>query len=423
MLSDQVLDKVIERVTNRIEQANTYVLEQIGKKIKEIGSLSATNALQLESILKYGGDYEKIAQKLAEITNLNVQDIYKIFEEVAKSDYKFAGKFYKYRNRKYIPYEFNYALQNEVQAMANITANTYLNISKTLAFAQKTPSGIVYTDLAKTYQETIDKAITSIYQGKATFQEEMYKTIKELSNSGIRTIDYDSGRSYRLDSAVKSAMRGGLSNLHNGIQEIIAKDIDADGVEISVHEYPAVDHEEAQGKQFSLEEYKKLQETGIATTYDKIEIDMHLELKDGSSTLSFRPIRAYNCQHFEFYIVLGVSKPEYSNKQLQEIRNRNDKGFDYGDKHYTMYEGTQLQRQIELAVRKQKDTQIMAKASYNSAKPEEKDRFKELIEESQEKITMLTDRYKELSDISGLPTKMERMRVPSYKRINVKKLQ
>ena len=54
----------------------------------------------------------------------------------------------------------------------------------------------------------------------------------------------------------------------------------------------------------------------------------------------------------------------------------------------------------------------MAKASGN----------KELVQESQQKITQLTRKYKQLSDISGLPTKMERMRVSGYKRTNIAKM-
>ena len=54
----------------------------------------------------------------------------------------------------------------------------------------------------------------------------------------------------------------------------------------------------------------------------------------------------------------------------------------------------------------------MAKASGN----------KELIEKSQKKITELTHKYKELSDVSGLPTKMERMRVSGYKRTSIAKM-
>ena len=54
----------------------------------------------------------------------------------------------------------------------------------------------------------------------------------------------------------------------------------------------------------------------------------------------------------------------------------------------------------------------MAKASGN----------KELVQESQQKITQLTHKYKELSVVSGLPTKMERMRVSGYHRVNVAKM-
>ena len=68
-----------------------------------------------------------------------------------------------------------------------------------------------------------------------------------------------------------------------------------------------------------------------------------------------------------------------------------------------------MQRKIETEIRKAKDTQIIGKASGN----------KEIVEESQLKITELTQKYKEISQISGLPTKLERARVSGYKRINV----
>ena len=110
--------------------------------------------------------------------------------------------------------------------------------------------------------------------------------------------------------------------------------------------------------------------------------------------------------------MLGVSKPEYSEEELQKLIDDNNKGFELDGVHYTNYEGTQLQRKLETEIRKQKDIQIMAKASGN----------KELVQESQSRITQLTHKYKELSDVSGLPTKMERMRVSQYKRVNVNKL-
>lgn len=401
MIDERLIDKLVERLTNRIEETNTYTLKKIGESIKKIGALSPSKAQQLAQILKYGGNYDKIVEKLAKITDLNVADIYEIFEEVAKSDYSFAKQFYDYKGVKYIPYEENIALQNQVKALARITANEYVNFSNTLAFTKRVNGRVVYTDLARTYQETIDKAVLSIAQGKSTFDEQMYSTIKELASSGLKTVDYANGRSVRLDSSVRQHLKSALRNLHNETQAIFGEEFGSDGVEISVHLNPAPDHAEVQGRQFSKEEFAKFQNDQYAVDYTgKSFAPEH----DGHDR---RSISEYNCYHYTFDIVLGVSKPNYNEEKLKQINNDNNKGFELDGEHYTNYEGTQLQRKLETEIRKQKDIQIMAKASGN----------KELVQESQQKITQLTHKYKELSNISGLPTKMERMRVSGYKRV------
>ena len=406
MIDERLIDKLVERLVNRIEEGNTYTLQKIGESIKLIGSLTPSKAQQLEQILKYGGNFDKIVNKLADITELNVKDIYKIFEEVAKKDYQFAKQFYDYKGVKYIPYEQNTALQQQVKALARITANEYVNFSNTLAFTKRVNGKVVYTDLARTYQDVIDKAVLSVAQGKSTFNEQMYSTIKELASSGLKRVDYASGRSVRLDSSVRQHLKGALRNLHNETQAVFGEEFGSDGVEISVHINPAPDHAEVQGRQFSKEEFNKFQNDQDAVDYTGKLFTKEHNGKDR------RSISEHNCYHYTFDIVLGVSKPNYSNEQLKQINEDNNKGFELDGVHYTNYEGTQLQRKLETEIRKQKDIQITAKASGN----------KQLVEESQSAITQLTLKYKQLSDVSGLPTKLERMRVPQYKRVNVNKL-
>lgn len=418
MLSDEILEKVIERLTNRIEQGNTYVLEQIGKSIKKIGTLSPSKAQQLVQVLKYGGDYDKITKKLAEITKLNVKDIKEIFEEVAKSDYQFAKQFYEYRNKKFIPYEQNKALKTQVEALANATAKEYANLSRTLAFTRQVNGKVVATPLSKMYNEVLDKAILSVAQGKTTFQEEMYSTIKELASSGLKTIDYDTGRTMRLDSAVRMQMRGALRNLHNETQQIIGKEFDANGVEISVHLNPAPDHALVQGRQFSTNKYDKNGKLIKKGEFEKFQNDEDAKSYDGilfpaiseETGRDRRAISQYNCYHYTFAIILGVNKPEYSNEQLQKIIDDNEKGFEYEGKHYTNYEGTQLQRALETEIRKAKDEQIAARAA---GIPED-------ISNAQKRITMLTNKYRQLVKASGLPSQLDRARVSGYRRTKVK---
>ena len=81
------------------------------------------------------------------------------------------------------------------------------------------------------------------------------KTLKQLGQSGIRTVDYASGYSQRLDSAVRANMQEALTNLTNTLQKQFGEEYGADGIEISVHAAPAIDHQDVQGRQFSKEEY------------------------------------------------------------------------------------------------------------------------------------------------------------------------
>ena len=413
MLNEQVIDKVIERLVNRIEEGNTYVLKKIGESIKKVGTLTPTSSQQLYQLIRYGGDYDKIVKRLAEITKLNVKEIYEIFDEVAKAENVYFEKFYKYRNKQFIPYEYNTALQNQVRAIANLTVNNYMNISRTMAFARRLPNGIMYTDLSKTYQDVLDKAILSVSQGKSTFQSEMYSTIKELASSGIKTVDYASGRSIRLDSALRMNIKSGLRDMRYETQKIYGEEFGYDGWEVSVHPAPAPDHAEVQGRQFSIEEYDKLQRIGVAKDYKGKEVNMHLDLKSAeASRISFRPIRQYNCNHYEFPIILGVSEPEYNDKELKNIIKENNKKIEFDGKEYTKYECTQLQRKLELEIRKAKDEQIMGRASG----------INENVENAQNRITQLTNKYKDLLKVSGLPSKLDRARVPGYKRVAKSKL-
>ena len=398
MLSQEVEERLAERLVNRIEEANSSILKKIGEAIKQISTLSPSQAYQVSQILKYGGSYEEIAKELAKVSGKNVQDIYKIFDEVAKSNKQFAKEFYKYRGIDYIPYSKDIGLQNQVRSIASITAGTYMNIANTSAV------GLVlggdFVPLQQAYYDTIDKAILSVIQGKEDFYSSMRNTLKELGGNGL--VEYRSGYKRRLDSSVRQNILDGIRQLNNETSIRFGQEYDADGIEISVHSNPAPDHEDIQGRQFSNEEYEKLENGDIAK-------DVKGNIYDGADK---RHIGELNCYHKIFSIVLGVNKPEYTDEQLDKIKEDNENGFEFEGKHYTNYEGEQLQRKLELQARKNKDIQILAKASGDM----------ELVEESQRKITILSHKYNDLCKASGLKPKKQRMSVSGYARTKVESI-
>lgn len=406
-ITQEQIDLLVEKLTSRIDKANEVFLKEMGNKIDEIGKLRPTEAHKLVQMLKYGEDYDKIVKQLDKYTELNLKDIDKMFSEYAKKDQEFYKQFYKYRDIPYEKYENNETIKTQTEALGNMFKNELYNYTRpnVLGYTIKDNNNrLIFSGLKQIYNELLETALMNVGQGKDTFDSAMSSILKDIGHSGLKTIEYQSGRSIRLDSAVRMHLKDSLAQLHNENQKIYGREFNADGYEISVHLFPAIDHAPVQGKQFSIAEYDRLDSGLDAKDYKGDVYTLDHDAKNG-----YRPIGTMNCYHYIFPIVLGVSQPEYNDEQLKQILEDNEKGFKIDGKHYTLYEGTQLQRALERKVREQKDIQILAKASNNT----------ELIADSQSKITQLTNKYKELSQISGLPVKMERMKVSGYKRIKV----
>lgn len=403
MINESQIEFLTERLVERINKTNIFFYKKIGSALRQIKELTPSQAHQLVQILKYGGNYEEIVRQIAKYTDLNIQDIDNIFNSYAKRSQLFYEKFYQYRNIPFVPFVENTALKMQTRALANIVKNEMYNYTRAnlLGF---TING-EFMNLKDTYNYVLDEALLNVSQGKETFESSMRRILKDIGGSGLKTVDYKSGRQVRLDSTVRMHLKSELRELHNELQKIYGEEFGADGVEISVHENPADDHENVQGRQFSNEEFDKLQNGGVAIDYKGKAYSLD---HDGNG--SHRPISQLNCYHYIFSIVLGVSKPTYTDEELQKKIDDNNKGFELDGKHYSLYEGSQLQRQLERAIREQKDIQILAKSSDDM----------ELVGTAQSNITKLTQKYKELSQISGLPTKMKRLAVSGYRRTKTK---
>ncbi len=386
MLSEDAIERLSERLANRAEKLNSYLLIKLAEQINTIGNLNPTQAREILQSVKYGNDIREIAQKVSEMTNKNVSEIFEIFEEVIKHDQIFYKPFYEYRNLDFIPYAENKLLQEQVKAIAKVTAGEYGNMSQTTAFMRKDKDGNKYfTDVSKIYQEVTDEAITSVTQGRETYRTAMRRVMNQLADSGLRTVDYASGYSRRLDSSVKMNIMQGIRQLNIETSLEFGKQFGADGVEIKHHKNPAPDHSsnekdgwyDIDGQQFSNEEYERI-----------------------NSYLN-RPVGTLNCYHMVYPIILGISKPAHTEDELEADKKSNLEGFTLDGKHYTLYEGKQLQNRLELEIRRSKDKLEMFKINNDD----------EMIREQKERLQHLTAKYKELSDVSGLPTRVERLKI------------
>ena len=406
MLSEDALNKLIQPIIDRQEAISNFVIEVIAQRVKEIGHLLPSDVYRLERLLKTGNDVRKINAEIARLTGLNEREIKKLIKDIAEDAYADAKPYYDYRNKSYVPFERNEELQRVVTAVAKQTADTYINLSKAQAFMirdLKNPKRLIPTSIARTYQSVIDEAVQASQSGTIDYNTAMRRTLHQLADSGIRYVVYEpeSGKKYtqRLDTAVRRNLLDGIRAINQGVQDEVGKQFGADGKEITVHMNSAPDHEPIQGHQFTDEEFEKLQ------TEQAFE-----DLNGNKFAPIERAIGTLNCRHFTYSIICGVTKPNYTQTELDKMIEKNQKGYVSLDgRHLTLYECTQYQRELETKIRRAKENQMAFKAAGNITE----------AQKYQIMINKYTRQYKMFSKACGLNAQTARATVSGYRKISV----
>lgn len=385
LLSETYLNSLPDPIAKNMEALNQYVVERICKRIQKIGTITPSDAHRLKSAIEYAGaDLQAIQKELERITGLNAKALEAMFEDVAAENVDFANTYYKARGMEMLKdYTENAALRSFVEAAKKTAAGGVTNLSNTtmIGFRVKTKSGSVIVPLREFYIQVIDKAITFVQTGTVDYYTAMRSTIKELARSGVRQYKgykatFPTGYSRRIDSQVRLNLLEGVRQLNMQMLEQTGKEFGADGVEISAHALCAPDHQHIQGRQYSLAEFERINQS----------LD--------------RPIGKLNCHHFTTPIILGVSKPVYSATELREINKRSNANVEYKGKKYTRYEASQRQRQLETAIRYAKDERDACVAAGDKLG----------ATQARKKSAALTAEYKRFSDAAGLTKRMERTR-------------
>ena len=376
LLNESWIEGLPDNIVENLESLNNYIVQRICERIRKIGEIGATDAHRLRTAIEYAGaDLEAIEKEVARIMGMNQREVERLFEEVAEENIEFSNTYYKARDMDTLHgYKSRSALSSFVDAAKRQALDGTANISNTYMLGFKRGTQII--PLREYYISAIDRAITYAQTGVVNYQSAIRSTVKEMARSGLRRLTWESGYSRRLDSSARMNILEGIRRLNGEMMEETGREFGADGVEISAHGLCAPDHRDIQGKQYSKEEFERL--------------NRRLE----------RPIGTLNCHHFVTPIVLGVSKPVYSRKELAEINRRSSERVEYKGQKMSRYEASQKQRKMETAIRYAKDERDAMVAAGDKLG----------ATQARKKSAALSAEYKRFCEQVGLTPRPERTR-------------
>ena len=377
------LEQQADLLFNNVAGWEQNVLTRIGKRIKKYGKLSLADVKSINNIAVVKQDMDAITKELARVTGYNISQIEQMYGELLEEQHLANQPLYDYRGKKFVPFAENRELQAIARAYAKSTGETMINLAKTKALCVLNHNGDTI-GLQRFYTDVLDKAVMQVTTGATDFHTAMRQTIIDLGGSGIR-VEYGSGIMRRLDTVVRQNLLWGAKQASIEYNEMIGDELGCDGIEVDWHSNPRPSHEFMQGKQFVLGESRTINGKRFESADEAL-----LRLQD------------YGCLPFKTPIICGVSEPRHSPDELRRRNEQNAKTFEIDGKMVTGYEATQMQRRLETAVRKEKTTRELARASGDKA----------LVKQCNARIKAFQEKYSKITEITKIPEDKKRMSIP-----------
>ena len=393
MLTPDELNILPKQVSDIYAKLEEFVIKQIAEQLRIAGTMNQKTINQIKALQDLGFDRKRIDREIQKASQLSGDELDNIYADAIRRTQEFTDKMISKSDLIPPVPDRTFEIISSAIALEQQTKQEFRNFTRSMGFAQDIGGKTVFKPIAKFYQDTLDFAQMQVQSGVLGYNEAVKNAVDTMVKSGLRTVDYKTGYTSKIEVAARRAVLTGLSQYTAKETEMRMKDLDTDLVEVSAHQG-------ARDKGTGFENHKKWQGK-VYSFYGNHPKYPSLRRETGYGDI--QGLKGANCRHDFFPFIDGVSERIYTDEQLANI---DPPPFEYEGKTYTAYEATQKQRQLETAMRNEK----LKMVGYDAAglKPE--------FTASSVKLRRLRKYYNDFSEKAGLKTQDERFRVTGYDR-------
>ncbi|NLS84155.1 MAG: hypothetical protein GXZ14_00875 [Ruminococcaceae bacterium] len=352
-MKPELYERLPERAAKLARELEEYLLTDIARRIKKEGRVPSTAWKETQNLLSKGMTEEQLYRRLAKLLkqlSREVEEIYRTSYENAVDDMGYA---YEALGIESV-FDNAEGMDRLVRAVMRQTAGTFENITRSTGFMIRGADGkAAFVSTQKAYVWALDTAATRIKDGGVPPEKAIHDAVKQLADSGLKTVDFQSGRSIELESAVRTAIVTGMHQISGQICAQQCEELDTDLVEVSAHSGARdkgdglENHRDWQGGIYSI--------SGTSTKYASLLTETGYDAKAKKGDV--RGLKGANCRHDFSPFLDGISIPQWTAEKLAEL----DKDVIWQGMTFTAYEAQQKMRDMERQIRKvQRDLMVFA---------------------------------------------------------------
>ena len=332
-MNQEYKEKLSRQIAKNFADLEMRVMEDIVRRIRKTKKITSTADWQINRLQILGNSSEDIEKMLKDTLDASYPEMFELYDQVIDWEYVRNKDVYEQINAQFIPFEENEELQQLTDALIQQTDDDLRNITQSLGFYLDYGNGkLVLTPLAEVYQSYLDAACMDIVSGAFDYNNVLRRTVSQMTNSGLRQIDYASGKGNRVDVAARRAVMTGITQLAGKISDMNAERLGTEYFEIAWHAGARPTHAVWQGRVWSKEQLVTVCGLGTVTG-----------------------LEGANCYHERYPFIPGISERNWTDEWLEKKDREENTPKEYNGKEYTLYEAKQRQRQMETTMRAQRE--------------------------------------------------------------------
>lgn len=325
-------EKLSRSIESKYSELEERIMQDIIRRIQKTGKITSTADWQINRLRILGHSSEDIEKMLKEALDASYPEMFELYDKVIDWEYVRNKDIYEQVNAEFIPFEENEELQQITDALIRQSSADLENITQSLGFYLDYGNGNrVMTPLSQVYEKYLDAACFDIVSGAFDYNSVLRRVVTQLTNSGLRTIDYASGYSSRVEVAARRAVMSGISQLTGKISETNAEKLGTEHFEVAWHSGARPMHAVWQGKVWTKQQLTTVCGLGSVTG-----------------------LLGANCYHEYYPFIPGISERNWTDEWLEDKNREENTPKEFRGKEYTVYEAKQRQRQMETAMRAQR---------------------------------------------------------------------
>lgn len=223
-------------------------------------------------------------------------------------------------------------LRNVLNAGYQATATEMQNLCRTTA-----------RTATKQFEDALDRAWLNVSSGAFDADAAIRSAVKELSEKGIQSIRYPSGKTDSIEVAVRRAVVTGVNQTAGQLQIELADELGCDLVEVTAHSDARPEHALWQGRIYSR--------SGKHPNYPPFVASTGYGTGEG--------LCGWNCRH-SFSPYISGSPRVWSDEELAKL---DEPTVEYDGKKMTEYEARQRMRYNERQIRRWKREEVALNAA------------------------------------------------------------